>query len=200
VESAGKGLAEKDGEIEWLKKRLEETQAELESSMTEVGGLRRLNSARSRSVSSVGSGGTLAYPTSGGGRLPYSILLTQRRFPHLAQGLRRQHRGLQITGSSIGRRREVGTIPVSTGGGLSTFFIGNRLRKFVCIDSMVVIYISLFESYLGLGFVTSGDFDSVCHCLSDFRGVVFFCLIEFSRQYFKGLPGFSSTLQSNLKA
>ena len=56
---------EKDGKIEWLKKRLAETQAELDSSRNEVEGLRRLNSARSGSVSLVSSAGTPPYPTGG---------------------------------------------------------------------------------------------------------------------------------------
>ena len=41
---ARKHLAEKDGEIEWLKRRLTETQA-LDISIKEAEGLRRLNSA-----------------------------------------------------------------------------------------------------------------------------------------------------------
>jgi len=78
-ESARKRLAEKDGEIGWLKKRLEETQAELESSKNEVEGLRRLNSARSGSVSSVSSAGAPPYPTGGGApnvRPPYPVSTT----------------------------------------------------------------------------------------------------------------------------
>ncbi|KAG0136143.1 hypothetical protein HOY82DRAFT_576578 [Tuber indicum] len=74
-ESTRKRVAERDGEIEWLKKRLAETQAELDSSKNEVEGLRRLNSARSGSVSSVSSAGT-PYPTGGGAqgtRPPYPV-------------------------------------------------------------------------------------------------------------------------------
>ena len=48
-------LVEKDGEIEWLEKRLAETQAELDSSGNEVEGLRKLNSAWSWSVLSASS-------------------------------------------------------------------------------------------------------------------------------------------------
>jgi len=73
--SARKRLAEKDGEIEWLNKRLEETRAELDSAKNEAEGLRRLNSARSGSISSVSSAGTLPYPTGEGAgvRPPYPV-------------------------------------------------------------------------------------------------------------------------------
>ena len=55
--STRKWWVEKDGEIEWLKEWLAETQAELGSSKNEVEGLRRLNSARSGSDTSVSSAG-----------------------------------------------------------------------------------------------------------------------------------------------
>ncbi|RPA92370.1 hypothetical protein L873DRAFT_1831142 [Choiromyces venosus 120613-1] len=80
-ETARKRLAEKEGEVEWMKKELAEAQAELESSRNEVEGLRRLNVARSGSVSSVSSMGT-AYTLVGagggaqGGRLPYPVSAT----------------------------------------------------------------------------------------------------------------------------
>ena len=62
---------EKDGKIEWLKKRLAETQAELDSSRNEVEGLRRLNSTRSGSVSLVSSAGTLTLRVGRSVRPPY---------------------------------------------------------------------------------------------------------------------------------
>ncbi|PUU73080.1 hypothetical protein B9Z19DRAFT_1117505 [Tuber borchii] len=63
--SARKCLAEMDWEIEWLKKRLAETQAELDGSWNEVQGLNRLNSARTGSVSLVSSAGTPPYSAGG---------------------------------------------------------------------------------------------------------------------------------------
>ena len=103
-------------------------------------GLRRLNSARSGSVSSVSSAGISPCLTGGGGEaLGRRILSAQRRFPHLALGLRRRGGGIRITGSTIGSRREVGMITVSTGGKCPLFLlIGNSLRKFVCIESIYI--------------------------------------------------------------
>ena len=73
---AWKRLAEKDREIEWPKKRLAEMQVELESSRNEAEGLRKLNSARSWSVSSVSASGMPPCPTGGGvqgARPPYPV-------------------------------------------------------------------------------------------------------------------------------
>ena len=75
-ESTRKRLAE-GGEVEWLKNRLAETQGELESSRNEVEGLRKLNSARSGSVSSVSSAGIPPCLTGGGaGVRPYPVSAT----------------------------------------------------------------------------------------------------------------------------
>jgi len=69
---------------------------------------------RSGCVSSVCSARTLPYPTGGNGcRPPYH--LAQRRFPRLALRLQRPGKGIRITGISIGSRREVDVITVSTG-------------------------------------------------------------------------------------
>ena len=59
----GSGERRKDRMAE---EELVETQAKLDSSRNEEGGLRRLNSARSRSVSWASSAGTPLYPTVGG--------------------------------------------------------------------------------------------------------------------------------------
>ena len=73
-----KRQAEEGGEVEWMKKRLAETQAELESSWNEVEGLRRLNSARSGNVSSVSFAGIPSCLTGGGAgvRPPYPVSAT----------------------------------------------------------------------------------------------------------------------------
>jgi len=100
-ESARKRLAEKDGEIGWLKKRPAETQAELEGVKNEAAGLGELISARSGSVSSVSSAGAPPYPTGWGAqgvRPPYPLV--QRHFPRFL-GLRRRERGLHITGNTV---------------------------------------------------------------------------------------------------
>ena len=90
---------EKDGEIEWLKKRLAEMQAELDSPKNETEVLRRLNSAGSGSVSFVSSAGLPPYFPGGGAavRLPYPVSATP--VSPLAPYYRQQYH--------IGRRREV---------------------------------------------------------------------------------------------
>ena len=60
-----KPLVKKDGEIEWLEKRLAEMQAEPDSSGNEVEGLRKLGSAWSGSVFSASSARTPPYPPGG---------------------------------------------------------------------------------------------------------------------------------------
>lgn len=72
-------------------------QAELDSPKNEMEGLRRLNSTGSGSVSSVSSAGLPLTLRVGGAPSGRRTLSAQRRFP----------RWLRITGSSIGRRREV---------------------------------------------------------------------------------------------
>jgi len=91
-ESPPEGLTEKGGAVEWLKERLAETQPELDSAKNEAEGLRRLNSARSGSVSSVSSAWASSHRTQ----------LAQPRFLR-SLGLQRPDMGLHITGSRIGR-------------------------------------------------------------------------------------------------
>ena len=49
--------------------------------------------------------------------------------------------GFLQPGIEIGRRLEVGMIIVSKGGNCPLFFLEKGLQKFVCIESMVAIYI-----------------------------------------------------------
>ena len=95
---------QKGGEIEWLKERLAEALAGLDSPRDEVEGLRGLNSAREMSVSSVSFAGTPLYHLGGGGGhrpLGRLIQCAQPRFPH-------QGRRLRTTGSGIGGGHEAG--------------------------------------------------------------------------------------------
>ena len=69
------------------------------------------------------------------------ILLAQRGFPHMAQGIRHRDTVLRITNGDIGRRREVGMITVSKGGNCPpVFFLGMACRSLYLL-SLWCLYI-----------------------------------------------------------
>ena len=142
-----KRLVEEGGEVGWLKKGLAETQAELESSRNEVEGLRRLNSAKSGSVSSVSCAAIPPCLMGGGGggqALGRRTLSAQRRFPHLALGLWHRDGVIRITGSTICHQREVGMIAVSTGGNCPLCF---KKKMGIACGSLYVLSLYIFSNW-----------------------------------------------------